>query len=211
MRSKAILVHHSARKQPRPRRLTAVPTNRWFNGFVGNDPTGRTAVCGWGFLSCSRGLLGRVALGVAPQISHGSGHADFPHPARHLMTSLPARSVVVALTRFRSLCTCHVSLQRFMRRHPLPSPGSLRLVPPLQRDYWTLRLLAARFAALRFLRLAIPPLHPLFVPNGPGRGAADHPGVVHPVLHPALDCGNGKVSQVPGESYDHSPCSLTPA
>ena len=34
-----------------------MPTNRWFNDFVGNDPTGRAAVCGWGFLSCSWGLL----------------------------------------------------------------------------------------------------------------------------------------------------------
>ena len=49
----ASLVLHSARKQPRPRRLTALLTNRWFNGYAGHDPPGRAAVCGWGFLSCS--------------------------------------------------------------------------------------------------------------------------------------------------------------
>jgi len=41
---------------------------------------------------------------------HRSRLARHAHPVPHLMTSLPARSVVVALTRVRSLCTCHVSL-----------------------------------------------------------------------------------------------------
>ena len=52
----ASLVLHSARKLPRPRRLTALPINRWFNGFVGHDPPGRAAVCGWDSRSCSWGL-----------------------------------------------------------------------------------------------------------------------------------------------------------
>ena len=43
----ASLVLHSARKLPRPRRLTALPINRSFNGLVGHDPPGRAAVCGW--------------------------------------------------------------------------------------------------------------------------------------------------------------------
>ena len=46
----ASLVLHSARKQPRPRKLTALLTNRWFNGYAGHDPPGRAAVCGLGFL-----------------------------------------------------------------------------------------------------------------------------------------------------------------
>jgi len=66
----------------------------------------------------------------------------------------------------------HVSLQRLVRRRPLPSTGSLGTVPPIQRYYETLRLPAARLAALRFLRLAIPSLCPLFVPSGSGHGAA---------------------------------------
>ena len=107
------------------------------------------------------------------QVPHRSGLAHHAHPVPHLMNSRPARSVVVTWTWFRSRCTCQVSLQRLMRRHPLPSTGSLGLVPPLQRYYEVLRLPAAHFAALRFLRLAIPSLRPWFVPPGPGRGAVD--------------------------------------
>ena len=58
----ASLVLHSARKQPRPRRLTALPINRSFNGFVAHDPPGRAAVCGWGSRSCSWGV-GLINLG----------------------------------------------------------------------------------------------------------------------------------------------------
>ena len=101
------------------------------------------------------------------QAPHRSGLAHHAHPVPHLMNSRPARSVVVTWTRFRSQCTWHVSLQRLMRRHLLPSTGSLGLVPPLQRYYEVLRLPAAHFAALRFLRLAIPSLRPLFVPPAP--------------------------------------------
>src|SRR3954454_2855295 len=45
-----------------------------------------------------------------------------------------------------------------------------------------LRLPTVRLAALRCLRLAIPPVRPLFVPDGLGRGAVDRPGVGHPAL-----------------------------
>src|SRR4051794_25220066 len=55
-------------------------------------------------------------------------------------------------------------------------------VPPLHGYYEVLRLPVARLAALRFLRLAIPPVRPLFVPDSPGRGAVDRPGVGHPAL-----------------------------
>src|SRR5271157_1752409 len=96
----ASLVLHSARKQPRPRRLTAVPTNRWFNDFVGNDPTGRAAVCGWGFLSCSWGLLVSVLISLrnwtlaknlpriyptnSPKARRVAGRGSFRH--RHVKT-----------------------------------------------------------------------------------------------------------------------------
>src|SRR5271157_2618375 len=102
------------------------------------------------------------------QVPHRSGLAHDAHPVPHLMNSRPARSVVGTWTWFRSRCTCQVSLQRLMRRHPLPSTGSLGLVPPLPRYYEVLRLPAAHFAALRFLRLAIPSLRPWFVPSDPG-------------------------------------------
>ena len=85
-----------------------------------------------------------------------------------------------------------------MRRHPLPLTGFLGLVPPLQRYSEVLRLPAAHFAALRFLRLAIPSLRPLFVPPGPGRGAVDQSGVGRRYLQPPVLDGNDRVSQVPG-------------
>ena len=135
-----------------------------------------------------RSLSGRLGPGrpgwLPTQAPHRSGLAHHAHPVPHLMNSRPARSVVVTWTWFRSRCTCQVSLQRLMRRHPLPSTGSLGLVPPLQRYYEVLRLPAAHFAALRFLRLAIPSLRPWFVPPGPGRGAVDQSGVGRRYLQP---------------------------
>ena len=143
---------------------------------------------------------GRVAPGITPWSSHRSRRADYPHRARHLRTSLPARSVGFAVTRVRSQCTCHGSSQRLMRRHPLPSPGSLRLVPLGQQYYETLRLPAAHFAALRFLRLAIPSLRPLFVPPGPGRGAVDQAGVGGRYLRPPCSMETAGSPKFPGES-----------
>ena len=132
-----------------------------------------------------RGMIGPGRPGWLPtQVPHRSGRAHDAHPVPHLMNSRPARSVVVTWTWFRSQCTWHVSLQRLMRRHLLPSTGSLGLVPPLQRYYEVLRLPDAHFAALRFLRLAIPSLRPLFVPPGPGRGAVDQSGVGRRYLQP---------------------------
>ena len=71
------------------------------------------------------------------------------------------------------------------------APPSLDGVPrvgspasPLPRYYEVLRLPAAHFAALRFLRWAIPSLRPLFVPPGPGRGAVDQSGVGRRYLQP---------------------------
>ena len=57
-------------------------------------------------------------------------------------------------------------------QRPLPSPGSGRIaVPLLHRYYGTLRRPAARPAALRFLRLAVPFLASVFVsPAWPGAG-----------------------------------------
>ena len=136
--------------------------------------------------------LEELAQGIGPgrpgwlptQVPHRSGLAHHAHPVPHLMNSRPARSVVGTWTWFRSRCTCQVSLQRLMRRHPLPLTGFLGLVPPLQRYYEVLRLPAAHFAALRFLRLAIPSLRPWFVPPGPGRGAVDQSGVGRRYLQP---------------------------
>src|SRR5208337_3550421 len=145
-----------------------------------------------GVWALARYSLAFLLIGLGPgrpgwsptQAPHRSGLAHHAHPVPHLMNSRPAGSVVVTWTWFRSQCTWHVSLQRLMRRHLLPSTGSLGLVPPLQRYYEVLRLPAAHFAALRFLRLAIPSLRPLFVPPGPGRGAVDQSGVGRRYLQP---------------------------
>ena len=141
---------------------------------------------------------GRVALGVTPQSSHRSGRADCPHPPRHLMKSLPARSVVVTWTWIRSRCTWHVSLLRFLRRRPFLSRGPSGRFPRFDGTMGRCDSLPP--VSPRFVSFAgpIPAWRPWFVPIGSGRGAVDHPGVVHPVLPPAVGSGNGRVSQVPG-------------
>ena len=58
-----------------------------------------------------------------------------------------------------------------MRRRPLPSTGSLRLVPQLPGYYETLRLPDRLLAALRCLRLAIPRSDCISSPFGPSRTA----------------------------------------
>src|SRR5208282_3798684 len=90
------------------------------------------------------------------------------------------------------------------------STGSLGLVPPLQRYYEVLRLPAAHFAALRFLRLAIPSLRPWFVPPGPGRGAVDQSGVGRRYLQPPGSMEEAGSPKFPEEPCDHSPYSSDP-
>ena len=137
--------------------------------------------------------------GCPPELPQIRACRSTPHPARHPMSSRPVRSVVVAWTRLRSRCTWRVSLRRVMRRHPLPSAGSLGLVPPLQRYYGVLRLPAVLLAALRFLRLAIPSVRPLFVPPGPGRGAVDQSGVGGRYLRPPCSMETAGSPKFPGD------------
>ena len=51
---------------------------------------------------------------------------------------------------------------------------------------------------------------PFLRPRQPRTRAADQPGVGKPVSPAGSHDGDGKVSQVPGEPADHSPCSPTP-
>ena len=88
--------------------------------------------------------------------------------------------------------------------------GFLGLVPPLQQYYEVLRLPAAHFAALRFLRLAIPSLRPLFVPPGPGRGAVDQSGVGRRYLQPPGSMETTGSPKFPEEPCEHSPYSSDP-
>jgi hypothetical protein len=75
-----------------------------------------------------------------------------------------------------------------------------------------LRLPAARPAALRCLRLAVPRLHS-FCSLLDGRVRRQRPGVGHPVSPAGMLRGNGRISQVPGEPrLSVCPCSTpTPA
>ncbi len=91
-----------------------------------------------------------------------------------------------------------------LKRHPLRSAGSFGRVPPLHCYYGTLRLPAARLAALRFLRLAIPPLRPI-CSHRPGR-AAGGTGSWYSGSRAGHVSGNGRVSKVP--ERPSCPCAL---
>lgn len=76
----------------------------------------------------------------------------------------------------------------------------------------TLRLPAARPAALRCLRLAVPPLRRLFAPAD-GRRAALGPGclVTRPSAAPRSVGGGGRISQVPAQALlPPRTCSFDP-
>src|SRR3954467_8285000 len=83
--------------------------------------------------------------------------------------------------------------------HPsVRGTSTLRIKTLPSTQYEALRLPAALPAALRCLRLAVPRLHPSFVPVA--AGCADHgPGVGHPVPPPGIYRGGDGASQVPGE------------
>ena len=153
--------------------------------------------------------MGRVASGdCSPEAPTDPGLRGAPAPGSspHVATSAIR---CVAWTWCRSQCTCHVSRHRFMRWHPLPSPGSLRLVPLGQQYYETLRLPAVLLAALRFLRLAIPPFRPSFVPVGLGRGPRISLELLSRVSVRLCD-GDGKASQVPVKPVRSSAMFLRP-
>src|SRR5580692_13109388 len=80
------------------------------------------------------------------------------------------RSVVVSCTRDRVSAYPACFPPTVHKMAPPSLPRVPRVVPLAQRYYETLRLLAALLAALRFLRLAIPPFRPSFVPVSLGRG-----------------------------------------
>jgi hypothetical protein len=91
-----------------------------------------------------------------------------------------------------------------LKRHPLGSTGSFGRVPPLHGYSGTLRLPAARLAALRCLRLAIPPLRPIRS-HRPGR-ATEGTGSWYSGSRAGHVGGNGRVSQVP--ERPSCPCAL---
>jgi hypothetical protein len=110
---------------------------------------------------------------------------------------------------FGSRCTRHVSLQQVHKMASPSLPRVPRVVPLDQRYCETLRLLASLFAALRFLRLAIPPFRPSFVPVGLGRGPRISLELLSRVSSRHCD-GDGKVSQVPVKPVRSSAMFLRP-
>ena len=144
-----------------------------------------------------RGWPGRPGW-LPTQAPHRSGRAEFQHPVPHLMSSLPARSGAVALTGFRSRCTSPVSVPQFMRRCPLPSPGSLRLVPLAQRYYGhcdSLTLVSPRFVSFAWRYLGASAFRPRAASDA---RPTDLPGVCDTGCSRAgLLQGNAWVSQVP--------------
>jgi hypothetical protein len=86
----------------------------------------------------------------------------------------------------------------FVTRRPLPSTGSLGVVPRLRRYYEALRLPSVPLAALRCLRLAIPSFRPLFIPTAQDVRLRFDLELVMPVSAGSCD-GDGRGSQVPGD------------
>jgi hypothetical protein len=91
-----------------------------------------------------------------PQIRTCRFPASGSSPHEFAASRVP-RSVVVSLTRNQvsAYLACFPPTV-FVKWCPLPSTGSLGMVPPLRRYYEALRSPDSHFAALRFLRLAIP-------------------------------------------------------
>ncbi len=85
------------------------------------------------------------------------------------------------------------------RRRGIPfSPrGSGGPVPPLRRYYETLRLPPVLLAALRCLRLAIPPIASDLCSQRPPTRGRGHRGVGVPVSRAGMFDGDERVSQVP--------------
>src|SRR3974377_2303994 len=96
------------------------------------------------------------------------------------------RSVVVSWTRDQVSAYLACFPPTVHKMAPPSLPRVPRVVPLDQRYCETLRLLAVPFAALRFLRLAIPPFRPSFVPVGLGRGPRISLELVSRCLQPAL-------------------------
>src|SRR4029077_14094160 len=110
---------------------------------------------------------------------------------------------------FRSRRTRHVSLQRFIRWRPLPSPGSLGWFPWLSgttRRSDSLPSISPCFVsfAWRYQRCVL-----CSSPTAQD-SAADQHGVGKPVLHPAVTMETARSPKFPGNPFDHSPCSPTP-
>ena len=98
-----------------------------------------------------------------------------------------------------------------MTRRPLFSTGSLGMVPPLRRYYGTLRLPSVPLAALRCLRLAIPPSRRTFAPSDRRRAVEGIGALVVRAPKPELSVETDGPPRFPGTPRVPWPCSPTPA
>ena len=98
-----------------------------------------------------------------------------------------------------------------MTRRPLLSTGSLGMVPPPRRYYGTLRLPSVPLAALRCLRLAIPPSRRIFAPGDRRRAIEGIGALVIRAPEPDLSVETDGSPRFPGTPHVPWPCSPTPA
>src|SRR3954453_10214495 len=131
------------------------------------------------------------------------------HPARHVGALSLTRSIGLRWHAGRFDALGVVPTSGPQRGTPFAPRGPGGPVPPPRRYYGVLRLLAVLLAALRFLRLAIPPSRPSFVPVGLGRGPRINLELVSRVSGRHCD-GEGKGSQVPVKPVRSSAMFLRP-
>jgi len=150
--------------------------------------------------------------GSLPRGSHRSGLAQLRHPARHV--------VVPALSWFR-----HLDSDMMMRSDalawfqasspqrgvPFSPRGPGGPVPPLRRYYGTLRLPSAPLAALRCLRLAIPPPRRIFAPGDRRRAVEGIGELMFRTPEPELSVETDGSPRFPETPRVLWPCSPTPA
>src|SRR4051812_43997450 len=96
--------------------------------------------------------------------------------------------------------------ERSLKRRPLPSAGSLGSVPPPRRYYEALRPPAARRAALRCLRLALPSFAPYLLPAA-GTHSRGLRGVGLPVPEPEISVETAGSPRFLGNPSVPLPCS----
>ena len=160
---------------------------------------------------CGKPGPGRLG-GLLPRGSHRSGLADFPHPARHVV--VPALSRLRRLhgdmlVRFDALAWFPTSSPQ--RGGPFSPRGPGGPVPPPRRYYGTLRLPSVLLAALRCLRLAIPPPRRAFAPGDRRRAIAGIGALVIRAPEPELSVETDGSPRFPGTPHVPWPCSPTPA
>jgi hypothetical protein len=160
----------------------------------------------------ARGLPPGRPGGLPPQGSHRSVLAQLTHTAPHLMHTLPWRRLVVTLTQRPASMDrpcfppkLHETLPPSLPRVP---SGRFPWISGTTRRSDFLTVFSPHFVSFAWRYLGTPAFRP--------RSAAD----AWPTDRPGVCCtgcswsgllqGTVRISQVPGEPVDHSPCSSDP-